>query len=241
MAGSKVNDYGIGDTNATSIMETLDTQRYGYHAISLTNYDNTTKPAIAAGSKVEINGALFKFDSEEAISGTPSDGSVYILLSPSGDSVTASFTNTAPTWSDSKQGWYGTGGNANYRYANFIMTKSGASYSDKRFYPQDPETKPMLALLDTDNFLTQSIDTNGYIKLGSLYIQWGQNDPIIGAGTTTINLPMTFPNSAYAVTINGGSTSTFQMYAQNLTTSNFQVVTTGAGTTPTIYFIAVGS
>jgi len=141
MSGSKINDYGVGDVNATSIMTTLDAQRIGYHALTLTEYDTTTKPAIAAGSKVEINGALFKFDSEDAISGSPSDGDVYILLTPSGDSVTASFTNTAPTWSDSKQGWYGTGGSENYRYANFVMTKSGTDYSDKKTLLPDPMKK----------------------------------------------------------------------------------------------------
>lgn len=132
MAGSKVNDYSIGDSNIQSVMLTLDKAFKGFHQASLTNYNTTDESAIAAGSVVEVNGALYKFDSDESITGSPSDGTVYIYLVPSGDTVTAAYTNTAPTWSDSKQGWYGTGGNANYRYLEFALTKASAVWSNKR-------------------------------------------------------------------------------------------------------------
>lgn len=205
--GEKINNYGVGDVQADSIMETLDTQRVGYHALTITEYDTDTKPAIAAGSKIEINGALFEFDSEETISGTPSDGDVYILLTPSGDSVTASFTNTAPTWSDSKHGWYGTGGSANYRYANFIMTKSGTDYSDKRYYQHDPLKKFDTFSVDTfdfDSFATQDISQNGYIKLGQLYVQWGSETLTSKNANSEISFPISFPNACFSVAWSGG-------------------------------------
>ena len=126
MAGSKINDFAIGDSNIQSVMLTLDKTFKGLHHVSLTNYDNTSESQIAAGSVVENNGALYQFTSNESITGTPSDGTVYIRLVPSGDTITAEYTNTAPTWSDSKQGWYGTGGDANKRYLNFILTKTGS-------------------------------------------------------------------------------------------------------------------
>lgn len=132
MAGSKVNNYAIGDVNLTSVMSTLDDTRIGYCAVSLTNYATTGVPAIAAGSKVEVDGALFKFDSEEAIGGSPSNGTVYIKLVPAGSSITAEFTNTAPSWSTEKQGWYSpTAGEESCRYLPFGMTKSGSTYSGK--------------------------------------------------------------------------------------------------------------
>ena len=132
MAGSQVNSYGIGDVNLTSLMASVDAERIGFCAVSLTNYDNTSEPEIAEGSKIEVNGALFKFDADEAIGGSPSDGTVYIKLIPVSTSITAEFTNTAPTWDTEKQGWYSpTPGEENYRYLPFGMIKSGASYSDK--------------------------------------------------------------------------------------------------------------
>ena len=131
MAGSKVSDYGIGDSNIQSVMLTLDKTFKGFHQVSLTNYDSTDESEIAAGSVVEVNGAQYKFESNEAITGSPSDGTVYIQLIPDGDSITAAYTNTAPTWSDSKQGWYGTTTAANYRYLEFVMTKSSTTWNYK--------------------------------------------------------------------------------------------------------------
>ena len=134
MSGSKINDYAIGDQNIQSVMLTLDKAFKGFHQVSLTNYNTTDESAIAAGSVVEVNGAFYKFDADESITGSPSDGTVYIYLVPSGDTITAVYTNTAPTWSDSKQGWYGTGGNANYRYLEFKITKASAVWSNKRHF-----------------------------------------------------------------------------------------------------------
>jgi hypothetical protein len=132
MAGSKLNTYGVGDVNLTNIMQVLDACRIGFHAVSLTEWATTTAPKIAAGSKIEVNGAIYKFDADETITGSPSNGTVYIKLIPSGDSITAQFTNTAPIWDDEKQGWYSsTPGEGNYRYLNFIMSKNGSSYSPK--------------------------------------------------------------------------------------------------------------
>jgi len=129
----QLNYYSNADTSIIDLQNSADGLFIGHHQVSLTNYDNTSLPAIAAGSKVENNGAFLNFTTECAISGSPSDGSVYIMLVPSGDpslgtaTVTPTFTNTAPTWSDSKQGWYGTGGSANYRYI-FSMWKDSTSY-----------------------------------------------------------------------------------------------------------------
>ena len=134
MAGTQINDYGVGDTNLTSLMNTADTQRIGYHSVSLTNYATTTVPAVAEGSVVEIAGALFEFQADEAISGSPANGTVYIKLTPSGTSVTAAFSTVAPSWDDEKQGWYEAA--SNNRYLNFGMVKSGASYTKYQLIAQ---------------------------------------------------------------------------------------------------------
>jgi hypothetical protein len=128
MAGSKVSNFAIGDSNIQSVMLTLDKTFKGQHQVSLTNYDTTAESQVAAGSVIEIGGALYTFDSNESITGSPSDGTVYIMAVPAGDSVTCAYTNTAPTWSDSKQGWYGTGGTANNRYLEFFIIKSGSDW-----------------------------------------------------------------------------------------------------------------
>lgn len=129
--GTKVNDYSIGDSNIQSLMLTADKIFKGLHRVSLTNYDTTSESQIAAGSVVECGGALYKFDSNETITGSPSDGTVYIQIVPGLTTCTAVYTNTAPTWNDGYQGFYGTGGSAGYRYLEFKITKATAAYTNK--------------------------------------------------------------------------------------------------------------
>lgn len=130
MSGTKVNNYAIGDDNIEAVMLTTDQIFKGLCSVSLTEMSTTTVPKIAAGSWIECNGTLFKFDADETLTGSPSDGVVYIRIIPSTDTCTAEMTNTAPTWSDSKQGWYGTSSAANYKYIGGC-TKSSTSYTYK--------------------------------------------------------------------------------------------------------------
>ena len=135
MSGIKYNNYAVGDVNATSIMQVLDITRMGLHKVSLTQLGTTTRPEISSGSAIEINGALFIFATDEFISGTPSTGDTYIKLTPAGSSVTAAFTNTAPTWSTEKYGWYESG--TNNRYVNYKMfyQSSDGSFNQKVEFP----------------------------------------------------------------------------------------------------------
>lgn len=140
MSGVLINDYSNSDSNILAVQSTLDKTFFAkIDSITLTNFDNSTQPAIAAGSIVECNGALYSFSSEESISltdpvtsSTVADGTVYVCLVPSTSTITAAFTATAPTWSDSKQGWYGTGGQANYRYIARCL-KASTAYDRKKY------------------------------------------------------------------------------------------------------------
>jgi hypothetical protein len=93
----------------------------GYQAVSLTNFDSSALSAIAAGSKVEIAGAFFTFMVDETIEASTwtsivTGNTAYIALIPAGtagsQTVTASYTATAPVWSTSKQGWYASAGSS---------------------------------------------------------------------------------------------------------------------------------
>lgn len=106
--------------------------------LTLTNYDATTVPQIASGSVVEISGAIFQFSSNETITGTPTDANInYIMLTVSGSGSTqevdASWTTTAPTWSDSKQGYYDATVAKRYVGGCFYLT-SGTLYAAKWVY-----------------------------------------------------------------------------------------------------------
>lgn len=138
MAGVLVSNYSVGDENIENMQLTLDKAYKGGDSISLTEIGTATVPAVAAGSWAGNNGALYKFDAEEVISTTDpvtsaavADGDIFVCLIPAGATITAAFTATEPTWSDTKQGFYGTGAQANNRYIATV-NKSGTSYTNKR-------------------------------------------------------------------------------------------------------------
>jgi len=137
MSGAKLNDFSTVDVNLTAIMDTLTQATKGHFQLSVTNFTTTDAPAIAAGSIIEVDGAVFKFDAELAITGSVTDGTVYIKLIPAADACTAEYTNTAPTWSDSKQGWYGTAGAGNHRYVVKLYLASGVYYGKHYLYTED--------------------------------------------------------------------------------------------------------
>lgn len=115
----------------------IEAQRLGYQGISLTHYDDTSEPQIAEGSKVEIGGALFGFSANESITGWGSianDSDVYIKLTVSGTSVTASFTTSAPSWDTAKQGWY----SGSDRYVFYLRKDASGNYADKAILPDTP-------------------------------------------------------------------------------------------------------
>lgn len=112
-------------------------QRIGYQAVSLTNFDNDSEPQLAAGSVVEIGGALFEAAALESISGwagISNDSDVYIKLTVSGSTATAAFTTDPPTWSTSKQGWY----DGDDRYIGGLYKDGSGNYAIKWLYPADP-------------------------------------------------------------------------------------------------------
>ncbi len=163
MAGTEINLYGVGDVDLTALMNTVDLQRVTFQGLSLTNYDNTSLPAIAAGSLVEAGGTLFKFAIEEAITGwgaISNDTPAYIKLVPAGtdpDTVTAEFTDTAPTWSDAKQGWYGTAAAANHRYVATLTKIDAATYAAKDVYNGRYGERPMRSRVKVTKNDAQSI------------------------------------------------------------------------------------
>jgi len=172
MAGAKINNYSTIDTNITELQLTADANFKGLHVVSLTEYYTTAKPEIATGSRVEVNGALYGFSANEAIAGSPSTGYAYIMIIPGASTCTAEFTNTEPTWSDSKQGYYGTGATANNRYLEYTMWHLAGAYSNKLRISYDRSQKFYQSTIDilnsTSTSLTAAAITTGTITTANI-------------------------------------------------------------------------
>lgn len=134
MALTLINSYAnTTNPNVDNIELVLTDALLGFDKTTLTHISDAVVPAIAIGSTIEINSSLLKAVTEEAISttdphtsATVADGLIYIFVNDT--TRLAYFTATVPTWSDSKQGWYGTSSYTGYRYLNYRIYKSSTSY-----------------------------------------------------------------------------------------------------------------
>ena len=125
MATDKINNYSIGDNNFESVMLTLDQafrNKHDCYSFSAT--------ALKAGSVIEINGSLYPVTQDVTLPNMTSNK--YLMAVPSSaGTFTLLATSTAPTWSDAKQGFYGTGVSANYKYLGVKDNSSIALYGVK--------------------------------------------------------------------------------------------------------------
>lgn len=141
MSGTKLNLFTSPDPAFASAVECFAASMRGKLRLSLTHWDDTTVPAIAAGSIAECDGDLYEFEAEEAISttdpitsATVADGIVYVMLIPAAGAVTAAFTATPPVWDALLYGWYcAESGFENCRYVAGC-TKASAAYSGKGYF-----------------------------------------------------------------------------------------------------------
>ena len=171
MSGSIIPTPTYKATDWQSFGTQVEKQRLGFIALSLTNYDNDSEPQIVAGSVVEISGSLFQFSSNDSVSGTPVTDSInYIMLevSGSGDSqtVSGSWTTTAPTWNDAKQGWYDATGNKRY-VAGCIY--DGTYYNHKFLFDKHRDRLRDFTIEIGDWNMDSSTGLAVNHKLGNLY------------------------------------------------------------------------
>ena len=156
MAVNKVGAFAPGDVNFNNIMKWVNYNAYGRDRVSLTNWTTNGRPQVAKGSFIEISGSLYEVTSDEAISGTPSDGNVYILAKVTGESLSFEFTTSVSAWDSAKFGYY----SGNDKMLLFRMSKAGSSFSAKNQFDPDRRFNNMNAVE------TQSWDS-GSVNLAS--------------------------------------------------------------------------
>jgi len=117
--------------SATELVN-LQSQRIGYIAVSLTEWDTTSIPQMAEGSLIEVLGALAEAQGGDLDVGNLAalaDGICYLLVESDG---TLSASVTAPEWVAAKYGWYDVATGSKRCYGQLL--KAGASYTQKTIY-----------------------------------------------------------------------------------------------------------
>lgn len=183
MAATKISDYAIGGSNWTELLTTIEKQRKGYNGVSLTNYDNNSLPAIAAGSYFEISGSLYGFTSEEAITGTPSSENInYIYIN--GTTFVPVWTTTAPTWSDAKNGWYDAGETHRYVAGCYY---DGTNYKGKSILKKRDDIREEYIYLPLSGYTQKPLD---------FHLTGGQVEITSSADTSVCSFQAFFPNNS---------------------------------------------
>ncbi len=181
MSIEQVNQFGIGNTDFNSMMETLNKSYKGKSDITLSNYDNDLVPVVKAGSVFDNNGAIFivnESDETPVDYGTISNSTKFYLYYDESE-VEFAYSETIPNWDDAKQGWY----NANDR-ALFSMFKDsgGTLYQSKTALQQESFPRNLsLNTLDTDNIaLKRKVITGTTVASATLNIAHGLDSAKIG-------------------------------------------------------------
>ena len=217
------------ETTWAAAVDQFETLKKGDMPLSLTNWDaSSTKPAIAAGSAIEIAGATYRFNSEAPIlditgvvAGTVHCG-VQVNDPVSGE-CTAFFINGDPGWRDDLNGWYNAEGT--FRYTGHMMDWDGAdAYTNKTSFITTADGKPP-ALTTNDGQLRFKI-YKGTITAGST-VSFPKDfigeivffsAVLKGSGTNEIFYCESFlrtslnPDDGYADAQWNGATNTFEVY-----------------------------
>ena len=212
MAGSIISTPAIGASSWESWITQQGATDTGFMRVSLTNFSSTAASLIGTGSVLECAGSIYTFADADAIlleDGTASaDVAIYYVAVPSTDTtVTVYMEGTAPTWVDSKQGFYQSAASLN-RYLGGAYIGTALTYYTKYLYTgenlvyclQTGETRPLLKKIyeigewdmDADAYVFFNVE-GSHSKIRSVKVlirkdasyplQWIQ-PPVFGAGGT---------------------------------------------------------
>ena len=138
MACTIVTTPSVGASDWTSWITQQGLTDRGFMRVSLTNFAGTVASAIGTGSVFECAGSIYSC-TETAISlatGTASASvAVYIMAIPAAAGTTCTFelNSVAPTWIDSKQGFYASAASVT-RAIGGMYIGTVATYYDKWLY-----------------------------------------------------------------------------------------------------------
>ena len=137
MAGTLLSAPTLGASDWSTWITLVDACRRGYLAASYTNFSGSAESALAAGSLVEVAGAVYSFTAT-AIDYTgagSANSDLYIYVKPDAVVSTCSVVawGSAPVWVDAKQGFYASAASTTRAVGGMYVGGAG-SYDSKYLY-----------------------------------------------------------------------------------------------------------
>ena len=165
----------IGDYDAQNAHIAGFTRQLAGPSMALTEWENsTTIPALALGTYLSHGGYLYRVDTEDyVISGTPTDGTWYVRLEASGDTLIATWINdlSGYAWNAVNNGLY----NSDKQLMPYQLVKAGAVLTKRKimnlwqgggFQTVDKEGKISVAGLTLPSNDITPTSTNNPLQIG---------------------------------------------------------------------------
>jgi hypothetical protein len=138
MAGTLLSAPTLGASDWSTWITLVDACRRGYLAASYTNFSGSAESALAAGSLVEVAGAVYSFTAT-AIDYTgagSANSDLYIYVKPDAVVSTCSVVawGSAPVWVDAKQGFYASAASTTRAVGGMYVSLTAGTYVRKYLY-----------------------------------------------------------------------------------------------------------
>ena len=187
---SAISEYQAQNAHLSAFINQVNSQ-----AFILTEVASTTVPALKQGAYINHAGVLYVVDSgDEAISGSPSDGNVYIKLSVSGVTLVASFVNdiSGYAWNPA----YGYLASGTDLILPYLLVKASAAYAKYRMDITNPirHMDQDLRTTDSPEFASLLVKDN-YVVAGDTHF-YGQGTRVNASspvGTAVFDKSITCP------------------------------------------------
>jgi hypothetical protein len=140
-------------------VEQIDTTKKGWFGISMDDWDgSSTKPdTVLAGSEIEAAGGVIRVVTDETVLDDPGGiaaGTLYLVVDFSGSDPEWYWTNDAPSWNPSLNGFYeAASGSVSWKYTGHTCVWDGSTlYSNKGIFFANNQSGGHLALGSAGEF-----------------------------------------------------------------------------------------
>lgn len=216
---TNISDYVAQNAHMMAFMNQVNMQ-----AFILTDPIGLSKPKIAQGTYISHGGSLYKVDStDEDISGSPSDGKVYIRVTGT-NALTASFVTDISSYSYNHA--YGAMTSGAYTLLPYELRKSGNDWLKYRFdilgtTDQNLRTtdSPTFAQITTTNGPNKPVDNND------------ASMPSVGIGGFSYATASRSNSDYPSITIGSGGTWVYIAYSTRSDSTSIKVGRVAGGST----------
>ena len=212
-----------GEIKLNNIVEHTNDNTYAHDRVTLTEWDTTTVPQVAAGGLFEAGGAYYEVQSDTTISGTPTNA-VWNFIKFTPSTKVFAWTTTAPTWDNEKLGYY----SGTDKYMPFAVSLFSGTYIKVIHDFENRIKSDPIRMLVADTGLKSLTNTSGnFVKITN----WSS-----GASFDVYDQCFNFTTGIFTPPTNGIYTITFVPSLYNGTGSplvgEFAI---SSGTTSAIY------